>query len=157
MLYKETQNSLMDFLLQIMPDLKGVVFVRPTVSKQATKTLMSIWKNEKNKISERRFKRPSTLSTSDISEMETNGLIKTKDEYIDVTEKGAEIIKTIILGDERSSFEDDDTHPDYETALANTKPVRKMVRGAKKASVEQRRSNGWYQRMKNGHSSNNGQ
>lgn len=150
MLYKETQHSLMDFLLQIMPDLKnfpGIILVRPSAGEntKAAKVLMSIWKDEKNKIDTHSFKRPNTLTTSDINEMESGGFIKMNGDTISITPKGVDVIKTMILGDDKSSFESEE-EMDYERALANTKPRKKVVTG-KTASIT---GGNWYVRMRNG-------
>ena len=157
MIKKQSQaNSLLDFLMHFMPDMKDMkdikflVYKQPTVDKKAVKTLMSIWKDESNVAGYRRVKRPDDITLADIELLEKEQLVRNtgKDE-LEITAKGVDVIKTVILGDERSSFEDDGKHLDYEVALANTKPKRKMVKGAKRASVEDKNTGGnWYKTIK---------
>ena len=56
--------------------------------------------------------------------MQKEGLVKSIGENIELTEKGAKVIKVMILGDERSSFEDNNIIIDYNQALSNTKNVK---------------------------------
>lgn len=156
MMKKTAQQSLLDLFLRLMPDLqdgKGgpMVFMFPkksTVNKQAVKKLMALWKDEGAALTYRKFKRPDDISRTDIDLMIAEGLVKDHGSEIEVTAKGVEIIKTTILGDERSAYEDDGNSLDYEVALANTKPKRKMIKGAKRACVEDTGGN-WYKQLKN--------
>jgi hypothetical protein len=153
MIIKTAQQSLLDLLMRMMPELqdgKGgpMVFMvrKPTVNKKAVKALMSIWKDDENTISYRKFKRPDDISRAELDLLVTEKLIHEVGNELEVTAKGVEIIKTTILGDERSSWEDDGKSMDYEVALANTKPKRKMVKGAKRASKEDSVGGNWYKK-----------
>ncbi len=159
MMKKTAQQSLMDLLLRLMPDFqdgKGgpMVFMiqrPPTIDKKAVKTLMSLWKDEDNTVAYRKFKRPADISKADIDLMVSEKLIKDLGDEFEVTAKGIEVIKTSILGDERSSWEDDGKQLDYATAFANTKPKRPMKKGAKRACAEGMDDKGnWYRKLKNG-------
>ena len=44
----------------------------------------------------------------DIKKMKESGLIRTVGKNIEITDKGAEVIKIMVLGDDRSTFEDND-------------------------------------------------
>lgn len=154
MIYKETQSqkSLLDFLMYIMPDMKDVkfmIFQKPTVDKQSVKKLMSLWKEEDKSDGFRRFKRPEDMTLSDIELLEKEQLVRAVGSgEVEITSKGVDIIKTMILGDERSVYENNGKHLDYEVALANTKPKRKMIKGAKRASKEIDNSSNWYRKIK---------
>ncbi len=82
--------------------------------------------------------------------METAGLVNKKNDKIEVTSKGIDVIKTMLLGDERSSYEDDGEIIDYRKAASNIKPVLKT--GTKVASKSSPLVGGWYRRLKNGYS-----
>lgn len=152
MLIKTAQQSLLDFIMKIMPELQdgkgGPIFLmldrKPAVNKKAVKALMSMWKDEDAEVSSRKFRRPSDLSSTEIDLMVKENLIKDLGSEIEITAKGVEIIKTNILGDERSSYEDDGVPLDHDIATANTKPRRKMLKGAKRALKEIVGSGNWY-------------
>jgi predicted transcriptional regulator len=143
----QSHTSLIDFLQQIMPDFKGhfLMMRRPKSNNKAANALFSVWKDENNKVKEKVIKRPITCSMDDVNLMEREGLVKQKDgEKLEITQKGAEVIKTMILGDDRSIYEEKDKGMiDFETAYANTKP--KSTKTAKTASIE---SGNWYRRLK---------
>lgn len=148
MLYKEFDNkSLLDYIKDIMPniniiDIKNIG--RPLTYSKAAKGLFSLWRDESNKISSNLLKRPVTISATDVDLMEQEGLIKRVGNDIQITSRGAEVIKTMILGDDKSSYEDDGSIMDYSTAYANTKP-RRMVKGAKAASTKDKGN--WYKKI----------
>ena len=57
----------------------------------------------------------------------------------EVTEKGANVIKVMILGDDRSIFEEDGANMDYHTALNNTKNI--------KTAKKQKVASSWWDRF----------
>lgn len=134
MIYKEFQSSqsLMDFITRLMPsDFKGKIQMR-TISpgyRKAVRTLFALWKDENNKIGSKMLRRPVTCSIDEVSTMQKEGLVKIVGDNIEVTDKGASVLKTMILGDDKSAFDDDGRVLDYEVALANTKPRRMMKKG----------------------------
>jgi hypothetical protein len=142
----QSNKSLIDFLQQIMPDFKGHLMLmrRPNHNNKAAKALFSLWKDESNKLNNKTVKRPVTTSSEDVSLMEREGLVKQRGEKLEITDRGAEVIKTMILGDERSIWEEKEVI-DYETAFANTKPKR--TKTAKTSSHNDDGGN-WYKRMK---------
>jgi hypothetical protein len=148
---KEAQQSLLDLLIRLVPDWgKEITIIRtrrPTIDRQAAKKLYAMWLDAKNKISDKTFKRPEDITKADIEKMENEGLIKEKKEEIEITAKGVDVIKTMLLGDERSAFDDDGTILDYMTAHANTKPRMRKTSG-KRASSEQISGNNWWSKMK---------
>lgn len=152
MIYKETQ-SLLDLLLKLMPDLQpgqNVIFFRPPqVNSKAAKALMSLWKNEKNIMGNKKLKRPANLSSDDLQLMEKENLVQDKGDFLEITSKGEQALKTMILGDERSVFEDDGKTLDFHVAQANTKPKRRLLKGAKRAFAAAEEANGnWYRKIK---------
>ena len=156
MIYKEFQNSksLMDFLIQISPsDWNGKTIqlrgIKPASYKKAANSLFTLWRDEKNKIKSNILRRPVTCSIEDVNVMKNEGLVKLVGNNIEITQKGAEVLRTMILGDDKSAFEDDGSVVDYEVALANTKPRRMMKKG-KTASFDQKpikATKNWYLKL----------
>lgn len=149
MLFKEFQSnkSLLDFLQQLMPGWQGTIYIttKPKTNNKAAKALFALWKNESNIINDKTLKRPTTFPIEDIKLMQSEGLIKHVGEKIEITSKGADVIKTMILGDDKSAFEEDGSVLDFDKAYANTKP-RRMMKKAKHAQLEVKN---WYKRMQN--------
>jgi hypothetical protein len=132
MIYKDSQ-SLLDFLVQVMPDWRDQIeHIRQSprflVNGKAAKTLFSLWRDDTNKISNYLLKRPVNVSKAEIQTMERAGLVKDLGDKIEVTTKGKDVIKTMILGDDKSIFEEDGSVLPYETAFANTKRRTKTAR-----------------------------
>lgn len=153
MLYKEyqSQKSLLDYILQVMPELQVIEFRRvgPNINNSAAKKLFSLWKDERNKEANFTLKRPTTVSSEDVEMMAREGLVKHEGDRLKVTTKGAEIIRTMILGDDKSAFDDNGEILDYQVAYANTKPRRKVKTGSVRrlASKQEEISGGnWYHR-----------
>lgn len=144
-MFKESQSTLYDYLLQIMPDVNFRDIRRFLPNNTAAKKLFSLWKDEKNKADNKTLKRPFTVSRDDVELMQREGLIKSEGENIKITSKGAEVLKTMILGDDKSSFEDDGSVLDYHTASANTKPRRKVKTGSNRFAS--RGGNNWYKKI----------
>ena len=122
---KKNAQSIFDTLLTLMPELKqNTVFGKNTIDPLAAKALFTVWKTGKT-VNDKTYKRPTTLSIYDIEKMKKAGLIINVGENIEVTKKGADVIKVMILGDDRSIFEKTPVDIiDYSTALSNTKNVK---------------------------------
>ena len=129
---KFAQISLVDFLVDMMPELKENLENGSAKSKNA-KSLFEIWKNGKLKISNRIYKRIGTDSEK-IEALQKSGLITIVGSRLHITDKGSDIIKTMILGDDRSSFEDDGEVLDYKTASENIKTPSKLKKQGQKNS-----------------------
>ena len=56
--------------------------------------------------------------------MKDSGLVLAIGDNLQITDKGQKVIKTMLLGDDRSIFEDDGRTVPYNTALNNTKGVK---------------------------------
>lgn len=145
MLYRESQ-SLMDYLVEIMPELRELKHrgLGKSPINNAAKKLFALWKDEKNKAGSKVLAKPHTFSMADVDDMQNAGLVELEDNKLRVTAKGVDIIKTMILGDEKSAFDDRGEILDYNIALANTKPKRKM----KKVASRDIKNTNWYQRVK---------
>jgi len=100
---KEAQQSLFDFLVDLMPDLQITrVKKGPSVEE---KKLFSMWSDTTNKITGKKFHRPPTMSEVEVARLEDAGLIQVQGRSLRVTEKGAKAIQQIILSEEKSIFE----------------------------------------------------
>ncbi len=104
---KSSQHSyVLDLLINNLPfsDLsihKSNDFIDP----KSAKMLYSIWRDERNQISKQTYKKPNSLSSFDIEDMKQQGLIRCIGDNVEITSKGSDIIKTMILGNDKSSFE----------------------------------------------------
>jgi hypothetical protein len=155
MAIKTAQQSLLDLIIRLMPEIKDEIkFIRskPNINQKSARNLFSIWLDKKNIISDKKFKRPQHLGMHDITQMENDGLIKCQQGEIEITQQGSDVIKTMILGDERSSWEDDGKIFDYTVAHANTKPGRVVKTGKKSGtkigSVNNIAGGNWYKNLK---------
>jgi hypothetical protein len=123
-------QSFWDNFIQLVPYLRDVNVINPSKGKDyvdpvSAKNLFFIWRTAENKGSSNNvFKRPETLAYSDLEQMKKEGLIKVLGDRIEVTEKGSKVIRIMILGDERSSFDNNDTIIDYNQALNNSKGMK---------------------------------
>ena len=141
------QQSLLDMLLRIMPELRDKLTVPGRANAKAANVLYTIWSKEANQIAANKFRRPSGVTKGDVHLMETEGLVSSAGDSMTITKKGGEVLKQMILGDNRSVFEDDGTPVDYLKALANTKPSRsRRTKVASQLSL----GDNWYERCKYG-------
>lgn len=114
-----------DSLFSIMPELKNQIKNRSeSVNPIDANCLYGIWKNGTNAGDNKTFKRPDFVHMEEINRMKNAGLIQSIDDKIKITDKGEKIIKTMILGDDRSSFNDNGISIDYSKALNNTRGVK---------------------------------
>ena len=136
---KYGQSSIWDNLIRIMPEftekvLKSPTYVDPTIAN----SLYGIWRSGKKK-DDKIYKKPVTLGKEEINRMKDAGLITAIGDDIKITEKGSKVINVMILGDERSIFEDDGLVIDYNIALNNSKGLKT----AKRLKV----ANSWWDRF----------
>lgn len=113
---KEDNDSVMNTFLQMRE--------QTYESKQKTTAahaLFKLWVNKRNKISQTRYRKPSNLSSNEIDCMCKEGLVRTIGNNFEITGIGSEIIKIMILGDNRCALEKDYDIPiDIRVAKANT-------------------------------------
>jgi hypothetical protein len=95
---KTAQQSLLDILVQIMPALQDFKSKILNSKNPVNDSLFAMWEGS-SKTSNRKFLKPKNIKSSEISKMELAGLIEDQGQYIKVTEKGAQTIKTMILND----------------------------------------------------------
>jgi len=127
---RKAQNSnVLDFLIRNLYDVDLTTYkTKKHVDPRTAKSLYSVWKDTNNQISNKIYKRPNTLSSTEIDNMTSEGLIRCIGDKVEITSKGSEIIKTMILGNDKSFF-DKDNDIDYITAEKNIN-----ARQAKKTS-----------------------
>ena len=128
--------------MDLMPELKQDLKVTKEDSRQidahAASSIFSIWRNG-IKNNNGRFRRPSTLSMFDVDDIQKEGLAKIIGDEIEITRKGNDIIKIMILGDDRSVYEDNGHVVDYNEALSNAKNV--------KIAKQQKVASSWWDRF----------
>ena len=78
-----------------------------TSDRMGSKTLYNIWRDQDNKISETLYKRPVTISDDEVQKMEKAGLVRQIANNLEVTEKGKNAIKVMVLGNDASIFNAD--------------------------------------------------
>ena len=122
---KHGQSSVWDNLIRIMPELKYKIerssdYIDPI----AAKSLYNIWRTGSQDKEEKIFKKPTTLSKDDVERMKEAGLARAIGDNLEITAKGEKVIRVMILGDDRSVFEDNGIPIDYHTALDRAKGVK---------------------------------
>lgn len=126
---KHGQSSIWDNLIRIMPELKDRITKSPDfVDPMIARSLYDIWRTGSQNSSDKSFKKPTTLGKDEVDRMKDAGLVQAIGNNLKITDKGQEIIKIMILGDDRSIFEDDDLVIDYNKALDQTKGVKTAKR-----------------------------
>lgn len=135
----QSQSSIWDNLINIMPEFADKIRKSPNfVDPIAAKSLYNIWRTGE-KQADNKFKKPVTLGNEETTRMSEAGLIKVIRDNIEITEKGSKVINIMILGDERSIFEDDGKDVGYSKALNNTKGV--------KTAKQMRVASSWWNRF----------
>ncbi len=119
----KSQYSIFDSLINLMPSLENKFKTKDYISSKASSDLFLIWKNGK-KINNTTYKRPITISIEEVNNMKKAGLINSINDNIEITKKGQNVIKIMILGDDRSSLEDSEIIIDYNEALNNTNNIK---------------------------------
>lgn len=120
---KKYSQSIFDSLMRVMPELQSNVrFGDDSVDPLAADALFQVWRTGSSS-NQKVYQRPHTFSHDDLQRMQKAELVKIIGDKVEVTEKGANVIKVMILGDDRSIFDKGGTI-DYHTALDNTKNVK---------------------------------
>ena len=121
---KKYSQSIFDSLIRIMPELQdNFRYGGELVDPVAANALFQVWRTGSSS-NQKTYKRPATFSHDDLQRMQSADLVKVIGDRFEVTEKGANVIKVMILGDDRSIFEENGTNLDYNTALDNTKNIK---------------------------------
>lgn len=142
MIMKYSQSSLADFIVRIMPEIDPRLVGRPgMMNPLAARNLFSLWQNKSLRLGDNVFQRPKTMAGSEVDQMRKADLVRIKGDKIEITSKGADVIKVMILGDDGSIF-DKDKNLDYFSALAETKTP-----SVKTAKMSKSASNSWWERF----------
>jgi hypothetical protein len=122
---KRYSQGWLDNLINLMPNLKNNFPKnnKNNINAGAAKSLFMVWKNAV-KQGDKTYRRPNTIPLSEITAMQEEGLIRSVGDKIEVTSKGEEVIKVMILGDDRSIYEDKGAEIGYNQALSNIKNVK---------------------------------
>lgn len=128
-------QSIIDRFIDLFPGLETKsILNKPLVDSVTATRLFSIWRDEKNKVGKRLYKRPMTIPVHEVDSMKEHGLVKSVGDKIEITQKGSDVIKIMILGDNASIFEDKGMIVSYDKALLKTKEASKPKKMDKKAS-----------------------
>ena len=115
-------QSVFDYLVILVPEVTQKIDASQFINPKVAKDLFNIWKDENNRIDSHSFKRPLAMSSDDIAKIEREGLVKSLGDRIEITSKGEEVIRVMVLGDDRSTFESKDgSIIDYSKAIAASK------------------------------------
>ena len=106
-----------------MPDLKDNMVMGDSIDPIAAQALFKVWRTGSSS-NTNTYKRPTTFSYDDMQRMQKDKLVKIVGDNFEVTEKGANVIKVMILGDDRSIFDENGLNIDYRTALDNTQNIK---------------------------------
>ena len=117
---KQAQTSVVDFLVQNFPQL-GLGKEIQDENSEAAEALYDIWADEKNQISEKMLRKPISISSQILEKMQRNGLVRALGDRLEVTSKGSEVIKTMILGNENSALENKTQKVGYKEAVAHAR------------------------------------
>lgn len=121
-MHKFSQYSLFDSLMDIMPGLRFKQ-THNGVSSKAASAVYEIWKHKDHKINNKEYERPTTIAKDKIDSAQKEGLIRQVGHKVEITDKGSEILKIMVLGDDASSFDKTARDPDFMTAVSKMKPV----------------------------------
>lgn len=140
---KEQQTSILDLILEQMPGLQFTMDkTDKTIEESLAKNLYSIWRNEKNKVSSKVYKRPDGVSSSVIEDLTKEGFVRAIGDKLELTSKGSDIIKTMILGNNKSTFEGGDKDISYRIASQNVNSKAESIKAKKK-----KQNDDWWSRF----------
>jgi len=67
------------------------------------------------------LRKPISISSQILEKMQRNGLVRALGDRLEVTSKGSEVIKTMILGNENSALENKTQKVGYKEAVAHAR------------------------------------
>lgn len=118
MTIKQNQ-SVVDQLIQLLPNLNiQVVDNQNKINQSAARMLYELWRSGE-KINKNIFKKSTKLGSLEYKLLEDEGLAKIYSDRIEITKTGNDVIKVMILGDDRSIFEDNGVPIAHNIAIAN--------------------------------------
>jgi len=120
---KESQ-SIWDILFDKMQKIK----LEEHPQEEAVENLYKIWSDQNNKIGSNQYKKPIHISSDKMRDMEREGLVHFNNDKFSITKKGKNMLKTMILGDERSIFDEKKNNITFKKAKNNADyPKRKAA------------------------------
>jgi hypothetical protein len=123
-MHKENQ-SIIEILFNYMPELTNKLYYKNnSVSDDTAKKIYAIWKDSGDKLNSNIFPKPAIMSRFEVESLEKEGYCIFDGKNIELTDKAFDVIKVMILGDERSKFEDNGKIKDYSKALSTTKGIK---------------------------------
>lgn len=130
---KEQQTSILDLILDQMPGLQFTMNkTDKMIDESLASNLYSIWRNEKNKVSSKVYKRPDSVSSAVIDDLAKEGFVRAIGDKLEITSRGSDIIKTMILGNNKSAFDGGDKDISYRIASLNIKSKEESIKAKKK-------------------------
>lgn len=138
-------QSVFDYLVILVPEITDRLHSKDLVHPKAAKNLFNIWKDEDNKVEDRIYRRPATVSSEDVVAMEKSELVKSVGDKIEITNKGSEVIRVMLLGDNKSIFEDKGETIDYAKALSQSK--QPTVTAGRKIRTASKQTDQWWSRF----------
>jgi hypothetical protein len=135
-------QSVIDSLMDVLPELQIRRIQRKSIDPAAAKSLFSLWRNADNKAGHRLYKRPVTTPVHEVDRMKSSGLVQPIGKNLEITDKGAEVLRVMILGDNSSVFDDTGIVIDYNRALASSESP--SIHTANK--LDKQASQNWWKR-----------
>jgi hypothetical protein len=150
-------QSLLDYLLQVMPELKDQKFklmIRPQGKDPNAKSLYGLWSDAANKIGERKFRRPPTMSDKDVKSLESSGMIEIQGKDLKVTSHGVLVLRKMILDDDAFHLGKKSECEDCRVKTASVeKPIFFSPISRPQNWNMPKKSNNWYKRFKDANAS----
>jgi hypothetical protein len=138
----QQQSYILDILFRnLTEDIENLHTGRSHLDAKCANNLYSIWKTKNNQLSKTVYKKPTALSSSEIEDLQKNGLVRLLGDRLEITSKGSNIIKTMILGNDISSFESKEDI-DYSRAKKNIE-----ARSRKNAEKQKEQEDNWWERF----------
>ncbi len=149
-------QSLLDFI-NFLP-LQGIVISRSPISDKEARVLMDIWKGDRDNYGN--FVVANEIDRTSLSSLTSKGMLKSKQgNYaldttkmaIEITKKGQELIRNIILHGEESAFEKSPAKFSYEAIHNKVHAISaKSATTDKTASLNHPTARNWLERVMNG-------
>jgi hypothetical protein len=134
-------QSVADYLIRIMPGLE--INLRPAkdmIDPLAASSLFVLWKDG-GKVSDSVYIRPTTMSAHQIEAMTKAGLTREMGDRLEITDKGGKILKVMILANDSSIFDSEETVLSYNEAMA------KIKKGGSSKSRVNKTADSWWRRF----------
>lgn len=84
------------------------------------KCLYQIWKDNRNKIADGVYLRPVHVGVNEVKKMADHGLVRAIDDRLELTKKGSDVLKVMVLGNDPSVFKKDDVIKNYNESMSHT-------------------------------------